>query len=144
MNKEKTLFLAGALFVQLGAVAIHWGLALALFGVWCLILSYAEHEEKEVSDATASQQLSAGQGMDFRAAEPPEKKTHQQLLHDYKELLATYGHLQEKANMLISENKELIGTNIDLQKQNGEFRAEIADLSERIEKLTSEPKSNTD
>lgn len=130
MKKEKTLFLAGALFVQLGALAIHWGLALALLGVWCLILSYAEHEEKEVSDATASQQLSAGQGMDFRAAEPPEKKTHQELFLAYADLLDMYDKTKEKVTIL--------------NKENADLRAQNADLSERIEKLTSEPKANTD
>ena len=130
MNKEKTLFLAGALFVQFGAVAIHWGLAMALLGVWCLILSYAEHEEKEVSDAVASQQLSAGQGMDFRAAEPPGKKTHQKLLDNYTELLVMYDKREQQIKIL--------------NKENADLRAQNADLSERIEKLTSEPKANTD
>ena len=131
MNKEKTLFLAGALFVQLGALAIHWGLGLALLGVWCLMGSYAEYcererEEKE-SAALADAKITADQ---LRA----KVQTTQKL---YEEALDKYYKLEERMKVLTAERDALERTADTLRKEN-------ADLSERIEKLTSEPTTTTD
>jgi septal ring factor EnvC (AmiA/AmiB activator) len=131
MNKEKTLFLAGALFVQLGAVAIHWGLALALLGVWCLMASYAEYCEREQEDKESTALADAK----FTADQLREKiQTTQKL---YEELSDMYNKQGERIKILTAERDGVERIADTLRKEN-------ADLTERIEKLTSEPKANTD
>lgn len=131
MNKEKTLFLAGVLFVQFGALAIHWGLAMALLGVWCLMGSYAEYCEREQEEKESAQLAEAK----FKEDQLREKiQTTQEL---YEEVLDKYYKQEERMKVLTTERDGLERTADTLRKEN-------ADLSERIEKLTSEPKANTD
>lgn len=131
MNKEKTLFLAGVLFVQLGAVAIHWGLALALLGVWCLMASYAEYCEREQEERESAALADAK----FTADQLKEKVQATQEMYD--EVLDKYYKQEERMKVLTAERDGLERTADTLRKEN-------ADLTERIEKLTSEPKANTD
>lgn len=131
MNKEKTLFLAGALFVQLGAVAIHWGLALALLGVWCLMASYAEYCEREQEEKESTALADAK----LKADQLKEKVQATQKMYD--EVLDKYYKQEERMKVLTTERDGLERTADTLRKEN-------ADLTERIEKLTSEPKANTD